>query len=157
MLERFFKTNQEKTTLLIRIMVGAVFLSEGIQKYLYPEIRGAGRFESIGLPMHEFLGYFVGGFEIICGVLILIGLATRFSSIPLIAIMLVAISSTKIPVLFEEGFWYMAHAARTDFSMLIGSIFLLIKGGGYWSMDLKYWGKENGKSSDMSASKSSAS
>ncbi|MFW6157564.1 MAG: DoxX family protein, partial [Balneolaceae bacterium] len=88
MIDRFLKTDAFKTTLLIRLMVGAVFLSEGIQKYLFPEVRGAGRFESIGLPMPEFLAYFVGGFEIACGLLILLGLLTRLAVIPTITIML---------------------------------------------------------------------
>lgn len=138
MIDRFLKTDAFKTTLLIRLMVGAVFLSEGIQKYLFPEVRGAGRFESIGLPMPEFLGYFVGGFEIVCGLLILLGLLTRLAVIPTITIMLVAIGTTKIPMLFEDGFWEMSHAARTDYAMLLGSIFLLIRGGGFGSIDLKW-------------------
>ncbi|MEX0720879.1 MAG: DoxX family protein [Balneolaceae bacterium] len=142
MLKKLLHTDPEKTTILIRLMVGAVFLSEGIQKYLYPEIRGAGRFESIGLPMHDFLGYTVGGFEIICGLLVLAGFLTRFAALPLIAIMLVAISTTKIPTGLEEGFWEMAHASRTDFSMLLGSIFLLFKGGGTWSVDFNVWSKK---------------
>lgn len=122
---------------LIRLMVGVVFLSEGIQKFIIPALRGAGRFESIGLPAPEFLGAFVGAFEILCGTLILLGLLTRFASIPLIVIMLTAIITTKTDILTEEGFWNMMHAARTDWSMLIGSIFLLIKGGGKWSFDRK--------------------
>lgn len=122
-------------TLLIRIMVGFVFLSEGIQKFLYPEIRGVGRFIKIGIPYPEFFGYFVPTFEIVCGVLILIGLFTRLASIPLIIIMLTAIISSKIPILLNEGFWQMAHAARTDWSMLLGSIFLLIVGAGKYSLD----------------------
>jgi uncharacterized membrane protein YphA (DoxX/SURF4 family) len=140
MLKQFLYTDASKTTILIRFMVGIVFLSEGIQKYIYPALRGAGRFETIGLPSPEFLGYFVGGFEILCGILVLIGLFTRFGSIPLITIMIVAISTTKIEILLDKGFWEMMHAARTDFSMLLGSIFLLIKGGGFWSLDLKFFG-----------------
>ena len=116
-------------------MVGMVFLSEGIQKFLFPDIRGAGRFEKIGLPEPSFLGSFVGSFEIICGILILIGLVTRLASIPLIVIMLVAFTTTKSEVLIEKGFWEMMHGSRTDWSMLLGSIFLLIKGGGNWSID----------------------
>ena len=77
-------------------MVGAVFLSEGIQKFLFPEDLGAGRFEKIGIPFHEFFGSFVGTFEIVCGLLILVGLLTRLASIPLIIIMLVAIATWKI-------------------------------------------------------------
>jgi len=127
--------------LLIRLMVGAVFLSEGIQKFLFPDQLGVGRFIKIGLPFPEFFGYFVPTFEIACGVLILIGLFTRLASIPLIIIMLVAIISTKIPILLNDGFWKMVHDARTDWSMLLGSIFLLIIGAGKFSVDYYRTGK----------------
>ncbi|MBS9523994.1 DoxX family protein [Litoribacter alkaliphilus] len=135
MFKTLLQTDHSKTTILIRLMVGAVFLSEGIQKFLFPAIRGAGRFEKIGLPNPEFLGGFVGASEIICGLLILLGLATRLASLPLIVIMLVAFATTKSEVLAQDGFWEMMHGSRTDWSMLLGSIFLLIKGGGYWSVD----------------------
>jgi putative oxidoreductase len=119
-------------------MVGSVFLSEGLQKFLFPAVRGAGRFLKIGLPAPEFLGYFVGSFEVICGLLILLGLFTRYAAVPLIVIMLVAIGSTKIPILINNGFWEMAHAARTDWAMLLGSLFLLIIGGGQYALDAKF-------------------
>ena len=123
------------TIILIRLMVGAVFLSEGIQKFLFPAVRGAGRFIKIGLPIPEFLSYVVASFEVVCGILILLGLITRIAAIPLIITMLVAIASTKFPILLNEGFWSMAHAARTDFSMLLGSLFLFFNGGGKYSLD----------------------
>jgi uncharacterized membrane protein YphA (DoxX/SURF4 family) len=141
MFKKIIQTDSSKTIILIRLIVGAVFLSEGIQKFLFPAIRGAGRFEKIGLPSPEFLGSFVGTFEILCGVFILIGILTRFASIPLIIIMLVAIATTKIEVLANQGFWETMHGSRTDWSMLLGSIFLLFKGGGYWSVDRKLEGK----------------
>ena len=77
MINKILDTDHSKTTILIRLMVGVVFLSEGIQKFLFPVLRGAGRFEKIGLPSPEFLGGFVGTFEILCGTLILLGLLTR--------------------------------------------------------------------------------
>jgi putative oxidoreductase len=135
MFARFISTDKDKTTILIRLMVGAVFLSEGIQKFLFPDKLGAGRFQKIGIPNPEFFGPFVGTFEIACGVLILIGLFTRFAAIPLIIIMLVAIATTKATVLANDGFWEMLHGSRTDWAMLLGSIFLLIRGGGKWSLD----------------------
>lgn len=135
MFQKILKTDQAKTTILIRLMVGSVFLSEGIQKFLFPAIRGAGRFEKIGLPSPEFLGSFVGVFEIVCGALILIGLLTRLASIPTLIIMLVAIATTKSEVLANDGFWVMMHGSRTDWAMLLGSLFLIIKGGGNWSID----------------------
>ncbi len=135
MFQKIIRTDTSKSTILIRLMVGGVFLWEGVQKFLFPAIRGTGRFEKIGLPNPEFLGIFVASFETICGMLILLGLYTRLATIPTIIIMLVAITSTKLPILAEQGIWEMLHAARTDWSMLLGSIFLLIKGGGLWSID----------------------
>ena len=128
--------------ILIRIAIGCVFLSEGIQKFLFSAEIGSGRFAKIGLPWPEFLGPFVGTFEIVCGLLVLLGLLTRLAVIPLIVIMLVAILSTKIPILLDRGFWAMAHESRTDFSMLLGSIFLLIVGAGRLSLDA-YLTKKN--------------
>jgi len=135
MFKKIISSNNSKTTIIIRLMVGAVFLSEGIQKFLFPAIRGAGRFEKIGLPSPEFLGSFVGAFEIVCGVLILIGLFTRLASICTLIIMLVAIATTKSEVLVNDGFWVMMHGSRTDWAMLLGSLFLIIKGSGKFSVD----------------------
>lgn len=118
-------------------MVGLVFLSEGIQKFLFPTIRGAGRIEKIGLPSPEFLGTFVGTFEIVCGTFILLGLLTRLASVTTLVIMLVAIVTTKLEILANDGFWIMMHRSRTDWAMLLGSIFLIIQGSGNWSLDKK--------------------
>ena len=132
-----FRTVDDRSIILIRLMVGAVFLSEGLQKFLFAGELGAGRFAKIGLPIPDILGPFVGVMEILCGILILAGLATRLASVPIIAIMLVAIATTKGEVLQNEGFWPMMHGSRTDWAMLLGAIFLLIKGGGRWSLDQK--------------------
>ncbi len=141
MMQRLLHTSDRATLLLIRLMVGAVFLSEGIQKFLFPAIRGAGRFEKIGLPSPEFLGSFVGFFEILSGALILLGLFTRLAAVPTLIIMLVAIATTKGAVLANEGFWAMMHGSRTDWAMLLGSIYLIIEGGGKWSVDRMMAGK----------------
>lgn len=135
-LTQMLQTKPLPSVLLIRLMVGLVFLSEGIQKFLFPAIRGAGRFEKIGLPNPEFLGDLVGIFEILGGTLVLIGLFTRFASLPLVVIIIVAIITTKSTVLLNEGFWPMLHGSRTDWSMLLGSVYLMINGGGKWSFDL---------------------
>jgi uncharacterized membrane protein YphA (DoxX/SURF4 family) len=131
------KTTNDKFILIIRLLAGLVFLSEGIQKFLFPETRGVDRIEDIGLPASEFFGYFVGSFEVICGVLVLFGTFTRLAVLPLISIMVVAVVTTKIPILINTGFWEMAHASRTDLSILLFSIFLLAKGSGNFSIDMK--------------------
>lgn len=127
--------------LLIRIMVGTVFFSEGIQKFLYPAQLGVGRFIKIGLPAPEFFGYFVPVIEIVCGLFILIGLLTRYAAVPLIIIMIVAIISTKIPILINDGFWKMAHDSRTDWAMLIGSLIIMLADKGKLSL-IKYFVKK---------------
>ena len=124
-------------TLLCRLAVGLIFLSEGIQKYLFPDAVGTGRFVKIGFSDPSFWAYFTGTFEIICGILIVIGLLTRLASIPLLIIMVVAFIATKYPILTDKGFWAMAHEYRTDFAMTLLLIFLLIYGGGNYSIDKK--------------------
>ncbi len=134
-MRRLLATQAPRAVILVRLIVGAVFLSEGIQKLLFPADLGVGRFAKIGLPAPGFLAPFVGSFEITCGALVLLGLFTRLAALPLIAIMLVAISTTKVPMLMSKGFWATAHEARTDWSMLLGSTYLLVVGAGRWSLD----------------------
>lgn len=121
--------------LLVRLAIGGVFLSEGIQKFLFPAALGVGRFAKIGIPMPAISAPFVGVVEILCGLLLLLGLVTRLAAVPLIIDMLVAIATTKIPIFIKSGFWMMAHEARTDYSMILGASFLLIVGGGSLSFD----------------------
>lgn len=127
-----------KAILLIRILVGWVFLSEGIQKFLFPESLGVGRFVKIGIPLPELMAPFVGVTEIICGALILIGLFTRLACVSLLIDICVALYSTKIVTFMENGFWGTLHEGRTDVTMLLGLIFLLLVGGGTLALDARY-------------------
>lgn len=149
-LDDLLRTEAPPATVLIRVMVGAVFVSEGLQKFMYPEALGPGRFEGMGFPAPAFWATLVGGTEIVAGLLVTVGLLTRAAAVPLAVIMLVAIATTKMPILVGHdigpfqvrsldrfGFWSMAHEARTDWSMLLGSLFLVIVGAGPWSLDAK--------------------
>ena len=142
------QTHAPAATILIRLMVGGVFLAEGIQKFLYPAELAAGRFAKIGIPSPEVMGPFVGAVEVLCGGLLLLGLLTRLAAIPLVIDIWVAMVSTKVPILLGHevwgfslqklpryGFWPMIHEARTDLCMLLGLIFLLIVGAGRRSAD----------------------
>jgi putative oxidoreductase len=130
-------------TLIARLIVGLIFISEGIQKFILPEIVGAGRFAKIGFSNPEFWALFTGSFEIICGVLVFIGLYTCFAAIPLLIIMATAFITTKLPVLLDKGFWTFAHEYRTDFAMTMLLVFLLYFGGGNLSADKRL--NERGK------------
>ena len=129
-------------TLIPRLIVGLVFLSEGVQKFILPDTGGAARFAKIGFENPEFWASFTGAFEIICGILILIGLITRLASIPLLIIMLVAFITTKYPLLINKGFLVMAHDYRTDYAMTLLLLFLIYYGGGNKSLDKKFFNHE---------------
>ncbi|HKC64246.1 MAG TPA: DoxX family protein [Pyrinomonadaceae bacterium] len=135
--QRVIATSAPAATILVRLVVGAVFLSEGIQKFLFPADLGVGRFIKIGIPSPQIMAPFVGVVEIVCGLLVLFGLLTRLAAVPLVIDMLVAISTTKIPMLMKSGFWAAAHEARVDFAMLLCLIFLLMVGAGAWSIDAR--------------------
>jgi putative oxidoreductase len=120
-----------------------MFLTEGIQKFLYPGYLGAGRFAKIGIPESDMIGPFVAGIEIVCGALLIIGLLTRLAGILLLIDISVAIVSTKIPILLGHGFWSfsltklprygflsMIHESRTNLAMWFGLVFLLVVGAG---------------------------
>ena len=128
--------------LLLRILVGWVFLSEGIQKFLFPAALGAGRFARIGIPAPQYTGPFVGGVEIICGTLLILGLFTAWAVIPLLIDIAVALATTKMPMLLREGFWSAMHEARTDFCMFVGLLAILCLGAGLYSIDARRFGSK---------------
>ncbi len=145
---RMLGTRAPAAMILVRLLVGSVFFSEGIQKFLYPAALGAGRFARIGIPWPAFTGPFVGAVETGAGLLLLAGLLTRPAAAVLAVNISVAILSTKLPILLGHGFWgfsdparglagfwAMAHEARTDWTMLLGSLCLLWTGAGPWSLD----------------------
>jgi len=147
--QRLLRADAPAATLLVRVAVGVVFAAEGIQKFLYPDALGAGRFARIGIPAPEVMGPFIGVLEIACGVLVLAGLLTRLAAAPLVADMIGAITSTKLPILLGHGvlgfagptaaaghgLWSMLHEARTDLSMLLCAGFLVLAGAGPRSLD----------------------
>lgn len=136
----FSNYDNDNRTIFVRLSVGLIFLTEGIQKHLFPELLGTGRFLTIGFSHPAFWAYFTGTFEIVCGLLILIGLLTRLALIPLLIIMVTAFITTKWPILINKGVWPWAHEYRTDFAMTLLLLYLLIYGAGRWSVDSKISG-----------------
>lgn len=136
--------------ILVRLSLAGVFIPEGLQKLTHPDILGAGRFTKIGIPWPEFFGPFVGVVELVAGVMFLVGYASRVAAVPIIVTMIVAIVSTKIPILLEREWWIFSlrdldrygflsftHETRTDWAMLMGALFMLLSGSGRWSLDEK--------------------
>jgi putative oxidoreductase len=127
----------------IRIAVGIIFFTQGILKYIDPHL-GVMRFARIGFPMPNVTAHLVGTVEIICGLMVLLGVFTRLASIPLLIVILTAIVTTKIPELSHanQGFWFMVSDARTDFAMTMCLLFLISVGGGLFAGRIwrrKFW------------------
>jgi putative oxidoreductase len=134
----------QPANLIVRLLVGLVFLPEGIKKFLFPEQWGAGRFARIGIPAPETMAHFVGVVEIVAGALILVGLAARPAAVLLLVDILVAIITTKLPLLWRAtavstnvGFWSMQAESRTDFAMLMALLFIIVAGAGPLSVDAR--------------------
>ena len=139
-------TDGPSAIILIRLMTGGVFFWEGILKFVYTN-QGIGRFTKIGIPFPEFSANFVGGFEIIGGLLLMFGLFTRFVSVPFIFQMIVAVLTTKValflgtsplplpPALPQIGIWAVLHEIRSDYAQILTCLFLLLEGAGRMSLD----------------------
>jgi len=151
---RWFLAAPEETpssVFLIRLMAGAVFFWEGLIKFVFAN-QGLGRFTKLGIPFPAFSANFVGGLEIVGGLMLIFGLFTRFISIPFIIEMIVAMLSTKISMYFghsplplppvppQIGGWAVLHEIRSEYAQLICSLFLLMVGPGSWSLDNKFFG-----------------
>lgn len=146
---RILESKAPDAVALVRLAIAIVFVSEGIQKFLHPAGLGAGRFAKIGIPMPELMGPFIGFIELGCGALVLFGLVTRIAALLLVADMTVAILSTKVPIWLGHGYWRFAaptgspglwsmlHEARTDFSMWLAALFLVVVGAGGLSIDAR--------------------
>lgn len=128
--------------ILIRVIVGLVFLVEGILKFAHPDELGAPRFAGIGLPYPHLLAPFVGGVEIVGGVLIILDFFAGDAALVMLAVILVALVTTKVPILLGRQFgpftliklnsygWLsFFHEARVNLCMLFGSLAVLIDSG----------------------------
>jgi putative oxidoreductase len=132
-------TQGPASLIVIRLLVGGVFLSAGIQKLIFPDLLGAGRFATLGFPVPRLVATTIGVVEIIAGGAVLLGLATRLAAILLLLIGIGAIITTKLPILMGEpvwvfplpdrqhyGVWAFLRVWRGDIAMVLGSLYLLI-------------------------------
>jgi uncharacterized membrane protein YphA (DoxX/SURF4 family) len=140
---KILNTGNDNKAIFVRLIVGLIFISEGIQKYLFLGVFGPGYFAEIGFSHSFFWAYFTGAFEIFCGILILFGFLTRLASIPLLIVMITAFVTTKLPLLTTKGFMTFAHEYSTDFSLTLLLILLIIYGGGNRSVDYRILQSDN--------------
>jgi putative oxidoreductase len=146
---QLLNTNAPAATLVIRLLPGLVFFAEGIKKFMFPAEWGVGRFEKIGIIYPGLSAPFVGAVETVCGLLLIIGLFTRPAALLLLIDISVALLTTKLPIMMHKGFWSAEDAARTDYSMFMSTLFLIIVGGGAMSLDAWLVKKGNGSPKEI--------
>jgi uncharacterized membrane protein YphA (DoxX/SURF4 family) len=142
----FPRDSAPRSTVLIRVMAGAVFFWEGILKFVYTN-QGVGRFTKLGIPFPGPTAHFVAILEIVGGLLLIAGLLTRVIAVPFVIEMIVAILSTKISLFLgtsplplppappQVGAWAVLHEIRSDYAQLMSVLFLMIVGPGPASLD----------------------
>jgi uncharacterized membrane protein YphA (DoxX/SURF4 family) len=138
-------------TILLRLMAGGVFVSEGILKFVYSN-QGVGRFTKLGFPLPGLTASGIGAWEIAGGALILVGLLTRGAAALFAIEMVVAVLSTKIGLYLGTsplplpaapplvGLWAVLHDSRSDYAQLLTSLYLVIAGPGLLSLDARLRG-----------------
>jgi uncharacterized membrane protein YphA (DoxX/SURF4 family) len=128
--------------ILVRVVVGLVFLLEGFLKFLLPEELGAGLFAAIGLPFAHLLAPAVGVVEIIGGAFILLNFYAGDAALVLLAVSITALVTTKLPILLRHslgrfplaqlphyGWFSFFHEARVDLLMLVCTLAVVIDSG----------------------------
>lgn len=141
-------TTAPRATGLIRLMAGAVFLSEGILKFVYTN-QGVGRFTKLGFPFPDTVATAIGVFEIVGGALLIAGLFTRLVAIAFSFEMIVAMLTTKVGLYLgtsplplpaaapKVGIWAVLHETRSDWAQLMCCVFLIAVGAGALSLDAR--------------------
>jgi putative oxidoreductase len=133
---------RELPMILIRAIVGLVFLIEGSLKFVFPAELGTGRFAAIGLPFPHLLAPLVGCLEIGGGAAILLNFYAGDAALGLSVVMLAALATTKLPVLLAHqvgpfalpklthyGWLSFLHEAQIDLCMIVGSLAVAIDSG----------------------------
>jgi uncharacterized membrane protein YphA (DoxX/SURF4 family) len=128
--------------ILIRVMVGLVFLLEGSLKFIRPEELGAERFAALGLPYPHYLGLLLGGIEIGGGAAILLNFYAGDAALALLMVIVTALFVNKFPILLgrplgpfpleklkEYGWLSFLHAARLEFCLIFSLLAILIDSG----------------------------
>jgi len=115
---------------LARVVVGVVFVQSGWGK-LNDIDKVIEFFTSLGLPMPAFQAYLASTSELVCGALLLVGLATRFAVVPLIITMIVAIRTA----LWDQVDGVASLFTMIEFLYIVLFVWLGVSGAGPLSID----------------------
>ncbi|QCR32256.1 DoxX family protein [Lysinibacillus sp. SGAir0095] len=123
--------------LVLRIVLGGIFLLHGFVKFKEGISETITRFNEYGIPYAEIAGFGVAGIEVLGGFFLIIGFSVRFVSFLLTALMVGAIVFVK----FEQGF---LNGFEFNVALIAMSLYLLFAGSRLMSLDQLFTEKEKG-------------
>ena len=117
--------------LILRLVVGAVFIAHGAQKLFVYGIGGAtGAFGQMGVPMPAVTAPLVAFVEFFGGIAIVLGLLTRLAALGVAMVMLGVLLLVKL----NAGF-FAPNGFEFELTLLGGALALALAGPGDWSID----------------------
>lgn len=119
-MEQMNRWKRQYSLLMMRLFVAAIFLYHGLPKLLEPA-QAISQFVDFGFP--AFLAPVVGVSEVIFGVMLLVGLWTRYSATVLSVIIFVAAVGVQFPMALREG--VLAHSALERDLMILSATLVL--------------------------------
>jgi len=123
MLEKIFSPYRDYSLFVLRLFVGAVFITHGALK-LFGGLKGfAGFLQQHGVPLPDLMAPLVAAVEFLGGVALILGLGTRTAAILLTAVMIVAMATVTLQAGFAGGY-------DINLALLGGLLALLLAGPG---------------------------
>jgi putative oxidoreductase len=131
-------------TTLLRLIVGVTFAAHGAQKLVSFGFAGtAGFLGSLGVPMANVMAPVLIATELVGGLLLVLGLLTRYVSIPLIFTMAVAIASVHL----QHGF-FAPQGYEFPLLLGVGTLTLALQGSGAFALDNLIGKRRSGTSNE---------
>ena len=131
------RTSNDKLAGVIRLMLALVFLMTGPMKLLVPQLAEAwsGQLIAAQLPFYELSRWMVPFLELFLGIVLAIGMLVRPAALVVIGIMVVA---TYVHVVVDDPSLFPLQPDEPIIPaiVMLGSAYLLWRGGGSWSRDL---------------------
>ena len=131
-------------TTLLRVIVGVTFAAHGAQKLVSFGFAGtAGFLGSLGVPMANVMAPVLIATELVGGLLLVLGLLTRYVSIPLMFTMVVAIATVHL----QHGF-FAPQGYEFPLLLGVGTLTLALQGAGAFALDNLVWKRRSGASNE---------
>ena len=115
--------------LILRVVLGLVFVAHGYPKLFTGFSQTAGWFDSVGIKPGKFWAFVVGAVEFFGGIALVLGFATQLAALLIAINMVVAMAKVKFKMGFVNGY-------ELDLILLAAALSLTLTGAGAFAIDL---------------------